>query len=52
MFSCREDRHAPPNKKSKPKDEDDDEDLNEANYDEVMINVFVIVFDLIFCFLN
>ncbi|XP_070209587.1 pre-mRNA-processing factor 6-like [Littorina saxatilis] len=29
-----EDRHAPPNKKMKPKDEDDEEDLNEANFDE------------------
>lgn len=29
-----EDRHAPPNKKLKQKEEDDDEDLNDANYDE------------------
>lgn len=29
-----EDRHAPPNKKMKPKDEEEEEDLNDANYDE------------------
>ena len=35
----REDRHAPPNKKHKQQDkEEDEEDLNDANYDEVMIN--------------
>lgn len=30
-----EDRHAPPNKKMKQKEEDEEEDLNDANYDEV-----------------
>merc|ERR1712098_444333 len=29
-----EDRHAPPGKRHKAKDEDEEEDLNEANFDE------------------
>lgn len=31
-----DDRHAPPSKRKK-KEEEDDEDLNDANYDEVII---------------
>lgn len=37
IHDFRDDRHAPPNKKKKDdKDDDDDEDLNDANYDEVI----------------
>jgi len=37
MFSS-DDRHGPPAKKSKDDEKDEEEDLNDANYDEV-INV-------------
>ena len=33
----REDRHAPPGKRHKGKDEDEEEDLNDANFDEVKL---------------
>lgn len=31
----RDDRHGPPAKKSKDEDKEEEEDLNDANYDEV-----------------
>lgn len=54
IHDFRDDRHAPPNKKKKDdKDDDDDEDLNDANYDEVIcipFHLFPLHLTLFFCF--
>lgn len=34
-FPTRDDRHGPPAKKAKDEDKEEEEDLNDANYDEV-----------------